>query len=73
MYVLKTGKKENAEIFDALEISGYYLNIDNPFEEKDYTDIVREKNLLSPDQYRRAVNDTIGFLDIKPLQKNLTK
>lgn len=28
---------------------------------KKYDDIVVEKTLLSPDQYRRAVNDTLGF------------
>ena len=27
-------QKENAAIFDSLDVSGYYLNIDNPFEEK---------------------------------------
>ena len=66
-------QKENSEIFDSLKLSGYYLNIDNPFEEKDYNDIVREKSLLSPDQYRRSVNDTIGFFRYKTFTKNLDK
>jgi hypothetical protein len=66
-------QKENAAIFDSLDVSGYYLNIDNPFEEKSYDDIVHEKNLLSPDQYRRAVNDTIGFFRYKTYTQNLDK
>ena len=66
-------QKENADIFSTLKVSGYYLNIDNPYEEKNYNDIIREKNLLSPDQYRRAVNDTIGFFRYKTFTKNLDK
>jgi len=66
-------QKANPEIFDSLKVSGYYLNIDNPYEEKNYSDIVREKNLLSPDQYRRNVNDTIGFFRYKTFTKNLDK
>ena len=66
-------QKENAAIFDSLDISGYYLNIDNPFEEKSYDDIIYEKSLLSPDQYRRSVNDTIGFFRYKTFTKNLDK
>ena len=49
------------------------MNIDNPFEEKNYEDIVREKSLLSPDQYGRSVNDTIGFFRYKTFTKNLDK
>ena len=51
----------NPEIFDSLNISGYYLNIDNPNEEKDYSELMNSKSKLTPDQYRRAINDTIGF------------
>ena len=35
-------QRNNPEIFNNLKISGYYLNIDNPFEEKNYEDIVRK-------------------------------
>ena len=58
-------QKNNPEIFNDLKISGYYLNIDNPYEEKNYDEILDYKNALSPDQYRRAVNDTIGFFRYK--------
>lgn len=61
----------NKEIFDTLDVSGYYLNIDNPNEEKDWHDIVREKNTLSPDQYRRNVNDTIGFFRYKTFVRKI--
>ena len=44
---VKQHQAENKEIFDQLELSGYYLNTDNPNEEKDWNDIVREKSLLS--------------------------
>ena len=64
-------QKDNPEIFDSLKISGYYLNIDNPYEEKRYDDIVVEKTLLSPDQYRRAVNDTLGFFRYKTFTKKI--
>ena len=66
-------QKDNPDIFKNLKVSGYYLNIDNPYEEKSYDDIVVEKSLLSPDQYRRAVNDTIGFFRYKTFSKNLDK
>jgi len=66
-------QEENKEIFDQLKLSGYYLNIDNPNEEKNYRDIVAEKSLMSPDQYRRAVNDTIGFFRYKTFTSNLEK
>ena len=52
-------------MFANLKVSGYYLNIDNPYEEKNYSDILDYKNELSPDQYRRAINDTIGFFRYK--------
>lgn len=68
---VQTFQKENPEIFDSLKISGYYLNIDNPYEEKKYDDIVVEKTLLSPDQYRRAVNDTLGFFRYKTFTKKI--
>ena len=58
-------QKDNSEMFANLEVSGYYLNIDNPYEEKNYRDILDYKNELSPDQYRRAINDTIGFFRYK--------
>ena len=64
---------ENKEVFDQLKLSGYYLNMDNPNEEKDYQDIIREKSLLSPDQYRRAVNDTLGFFRYKTFTTSLEK
>jgi hypothetical protein len=64
---------ENKEVFDQLKISGYYLNMDNPNEEKDYSDIVKEKSLLSPDQYQRGVNDTLGFFRYKNFTSNLEK
>ena len=70
---VKQYQAENKEIFDQLDLSGYYLNTDNPNEEKDWNDIVREKSLLSPDQYRRAVNDTIGFFRYKTFTTNLEK
>lgn len=66
-------QEENKEVFDQLKVSGYYLNMDNPNEEKNYTDIIREKNLLSPDQYRRGVNDTLGFFRYKTFTTNLEK
>lgn len=58
-------QKNNPDIFKNLKVSGYYLNIDNPYEEKSYQEILEYKNALSPDQYRRAVNDTIGFFRYK--------
>ena len=64
---------ENKEVFDQLKLSGYYLNVDNPNEEKNYIDIVKEKSLMSPDQYRRSVNDTIGFFRYKTFSTNLEK
>ena len=64
-------QKDNPEIFDSLKVSGYYLNIDNPYEEKRYDDIVVDKTLLSPDQYRRAVNDTLGFFRYKTFTKKI--
>lgn len=66
-------QKENKEVFDQLKLSGYYLNVDNPNEEKNYRDIVAEKSLMSPDQYRRAVNDTLGFFRYKTFATNLEK
>jgi hypothetical protein len=78
-------QKNNAEIFDNLDLSGYYLNIDNPNEEKNWSDIVTQKSQMSPDQYKRNVNDTIGFfryrtytrklddLNLTSLQKTLLK
>jgi hypothetical protein len=66
-------QKENKEVFDQLKLSGYYLNVDNPIEEKNYKDIVAEKSLMSPDQYRRAVNDTIGFFRYKAFSVSLEK
>jgi len=64
-------QRNNPEIFNNLKISGYYLNIDNPYEEKNWNDIVAEKSLLSPDQYRRAVNDTLGFFRYKTYSKKI--
>ena len=64
-------QKENADIFDSLEVSGYYLNVDNPYEEQNWQDVIREKSLLSPDQYRRGVNSAVGFLRYKHFNKNL--
>ena len=66
-------QKENKKVFDQLKLSGYYLNVDNPNEEKNYRDIVAEKSLMSPDQYRRAVNDTLGFFRYKTFATNLEK
>ena len=62
---------ENPEVFKQLKVSGYYLNIDNPNEEKNWNDVVYDKNLLSPDQYRRGVNDTLGFFRYKSYSRNL--
>ena len=64
-------QKDNPEIFNSLKVSGYYLNIDNPYEEKRYDEIVVDKTLLSPDQYRRAVNDTLGFFRYKTFTKKI--
>ena len=58
-------QKNNPEIFSNLEVSGYYLNIDNHYEEKSYDELIKYKSSLSPDQYRRSVNDTIGFFRYK--------
>ena len=38
---------------------------------KNWNDVVYDKNLLSPDQYRRGVNDTLGFFRYKSYSRNL--
>ena len=64
-------QKNNPEIFDNLDVSGYYLNIDNPYEEKSYEELVKYKSALTPDQYRRGVNDTIGFFRYKTFTQKI--
>lgn len=41
---VQTFQKENPEIFDSLKISGYYLNIDNPYEEKNMMILLWKKH-----------------------------
>ena len=66
-------QKENSDIFDTLEISGYYLNIDNPNEDKDYFDVIKQKILLGPEQYKKSINETIGVFRYKTYARRVDK
>ena len=66
-------QKENSDIFDTLEISGYYLNVDNPNEDKDYFDVVKQKTLLGSEQYQKSINETIGVFRYKTYARRIDR
>ena len=57
---------EHKEVFDNLEVSGYYVIPDSPYDERNYANMYDAFNkgdieTLDPEQFQRQVNDTLGY------------
>jgi hypothetical protein len=53
-------------VFDNLEVSGYYVIPDSPYDERNYANMYDAFNkgdieTLDPEQFQRQVNDTLGY------------
>ncbi len=67
-------KQENKEIYDMLpKGTANYLNLDNPYDERSFTELNVNRQQMSPDLYRRNVNDTIGFLRYKTYSEKVER
>jgi hypothetical protein len=65
-------KRENLDIYEILpKGTAYYLNVDNPFDERSFSDIVRGKQQMTPKQAQESINDTIGYLRYKTFSENV--
>ena len=76
-------REQNKEILSEAKLSAWLLLPDNPAGERASWDLRPDKTQLTPDQFRRKVNDTLGYFvyqnfkrmvdatDLDTIQKNM--
>ena len=62
---------KNKDVLNQYTLSAYYLLPDNPADERSFSQLYQDSVMLTPDEYRRSVNDTIGYYKYAAFSKKV--
>ena len=64
-------QEENKEILKELKLTSWLVLPENPAEARATSDLIPDKTQLTPDEFRRNVNDTIGYFRYQAYQDQI--